>query len=150
MSDPITAATIATLLLMKFTEGTAGEAGKKLVTSLWDKIAARFQGNKQVERTLATIETEKTPESAQPLVVYLREEMKYAPDFAEEIRQLAIALQNSKSVGSQEMATDLELEGDLKAKKMSQKSESGEAIEQTMLKNIKAGSLDLGDLSQEQ
>ena len=89
MSDPITAATIATLLLMKFTEGTAGEAGKKLVTSLWDTIAARFQGNKQVERTLATIETEKTPESAQPLVVYLGEEMKYAPDFAEEIRQLA-------------------------------------------------------------
>ena len=89
MSDPITAATIATLLLMKFTEGTAGEAGKKLVTSLWDKIAARFQGNKQVERTLATIETEKTPESAQPLVVYLDEEMNYAPDFAKEIRQLA-------------------------------------------------------------
>jgi hypothetical protein len=89
MSDPITAATIATLLLMKFTEGTAGETGKKLVTSLWDKIAARFQGNKQVERTLATIETEKTPEAAQPLVAYLGEEMKYAPDFAEEIRQLA-------------------------------------------------------------
>ena len=89
MSDPITAATIATLLLMKFTEGTAGEAGKKLVTSLWDTIAARFQGNKQVERTLATIETEKTPESAQPLVVYLDEEMNYAPDFAKEIRQLA-------------------------------------------------------------
>jgi len=89
MSDPITAATIATLLLMKFTEGTAGEAGKKLVTSLWDTIAAWFQGNKQVERTLATIETEKTPESAQPLVVYLDEEMNYAPDFAKEIRQLA-------------------------------------------------------------
>jgi hypothetical protein len=89
MSDPITAATIATLLLMKFAEGTAGETSKKLVTSLWDKIAARFQGNKQVERTLATIETEKTPEATQPLVAYLGEEMKYAPDFAEEIRQLA-------------------------------------------------------------
>lgn len=150
MSDPITAGTIATLLLMKFAEGTVGEAGKMLVTSLWDKIAARFKGNRQVERTLATIETEKTPEAAQPLVAYLDEEMNYAPDFAEEIRQLAIALQNSKSVRSQEMATDLELKGGLKAEKMAQKSKSGEAIEQTMLKNVKAESLDLGDLSQEQ
>jgi len=148
MSDPITAATIATLLLMKFTEGTAGEAGKKLVTSLWDKIAARFQGNKQVERTLATIETEKTPESAQPLVVYLGEEMKYAPDFAEEIRQLAIALQNSKSVGKMEMATDLKVRGNLEAKDMTQKS--SEPSDMTMLKNIEAEDITLGNLTQEQ
>ena len=148
MSDPITAATIATLLLMKFTEGTAGEAGKKLVTSLWDTIAARFQGNKQVERTLATIETEKTPESAQPLVVYLGEEMKYAPDFAEEIRQLAIEIQALKPVGKQEMATDLTLEGDLEAEKMTQKSQ--EVSDQTMLKNVEAKNIKLGDLTQEQ
>ena len=148
MSDPITAATIATLLLMKFTEGTAGEAGKKLVTSLWDKIAARFQGNKQVERTLATIETEKTPESAQPLVVYLGEEMKYAPDFAEEIRQLAIALQNSKPVGKMEMATDLKVKGDLEAKDMMQKS--AEPSDMTMLKAVEAENITLGNLTQEQ
>jgi len=148
MSDPITAATIATLLLMKFTEGTAGEAGKKLVTSLWDKIAARFQGNKQVERTLATIETEKTPESAQPLVVYLGEEMKYAPDFAEEIRQLAIALQNSKPVGKMEMATDLKVKGDLEAKDMTQKS--AEPSDMTMLKAVEAENITLGNLTQEQ
>ena len=148
MSDPITAATIATLLLMKFTEGTAGEAGKKLVTSLWDKIAARFQGNKQAERTLATIETEKTPESAQPLVVYLGEEMKYAPDFAEEIRQLAIALQNSKSVGKMEMATDLKVKGDLEAKDMTQKS--AEPSDMTMLKAVEAENITLGNLTQEQ
>ncbi|WP_068814189.1 hypothetical protein [Phormidesmis priestleyi] len=148
MSDPITAATIATLLLMKFTEGTAGEAGKKLVTSLWDKIAARFQGNKQVERTLATIETEKTPESAQPLVVYLGEEMKYAPDFAEEIRQLAIALQNSKPLGKMEMATDLKVRGSLEAKDMTQKS--AEPSDMTMLKAVEAENITLGNLTQEQ
>lgn len=148
MSDPMTAATIATLLLMKFTEGTAGEAGKKLVTSLWDKIAARFQGNKQVERTLATIETEKTQESAQPLVVYLEEEMNYAPDFAEEIRQLAIALQNSKPLGKMEMATDLKVTGDLEAKDMTQKS--SEPSDMTMLKTVEAENITLGNLTQEQ
>ncbi len=93
MSDPITAALIASLLVTKFTEGTAGEVGKKLVTSLWDAIATRFKGDKRAERALATVETEKTPESAQTLAVYLEDEMKTVPEFAAEVRQIAQQIQ---------------------------------------------------------
>jgi len=148
MSDPITAAVIATLLLTKFTEGVAGETGKKLATSLWDTIATRFKGDKRAERALSTIEAEKTPESAQTLAVYLEDEMNTVPEFAAQLRQIAIEIQALKPVGKQEMATDLTLEGDLEAEKMTQKSQ--EVSDQTMLKNVEAKNIKLGDLTQEQ
>lgn len=148
MSDPITAATISTLLLMKFTEGTAGEAGKKLVTSLWDAIMARFQSDKRAERALVKVETEKTPESTQTLAMYLEDEMTDAPEFAAQLRQIAIEIQALNPPVKQEMATDLKLQGDLEAQKMTQKSQ--DAADQTMLKNVEAANIKLGDLSQDQ
>lgn len=148
MADPITAATIAGLLLTKFTEGAAGETAKKLVTQLWDAIAARFKGDKRAERALATVEAEKTPESTSTIAVYLEDEMKTVPEFAAQIRQIAIEIQALEPIGRQEMATNLKLDGDLEAEKMTQRSK--EASDQTMLKNVEAKNIKLGDLTQEQ
>ncbi|MER3476554.1 MAG: hypothetical protein C4287_08395 [Leptolyngbya sp. ERB_1_2] len=111
---------------------------------LWD----RFKGDKRAERALAMVEAEKTPESAQTLAVYLEDEMKAAPEFAELVRQIVIALQAVEPLGKQEMATGLKLEGDLEAEKMTQRSK--DATDQAMLKNIEAKTIKLGDLTQEQ
>ena len=56
MTDPITAAVIVGLAVSKFTEGVAGEAGKKLVNRLWEMIAARFKGRGKVEDAIKQIE----------------------------------------------------------------------------------------------
>jgi hypothetical protein len=55
---------------------------------VWETIARRFQGNRRAEKVLKTMEIEKSPEAAESLTTYLKEEIA-DPQFATEIRQLA-------------------------------------------------------------
>ena len=150
MPEPITAATIVTLLLTSFVGGVAGEAGKQSVEKLWKAIAARFQNDDRAKRAMAAVETEKSPEAAKKLETYLDDEMTTAPEFAEALRQLVQEIQAQQPAARQEMATKLELEGDLTAKNLEQRSTKEEAIDQTMVKEVKAKNIDLGSLSQNQ
>jgi hypothetical protein len=149
MPDPITAATIAALAASKFVESGASEAGKRLIENLWNAIAQRFQNDDRAKRSLAAVETEKSPEAIKKLEFYLDDEMAAAPDFAVLLKQLVQEIQAQQPAARQEMATNLELEGDLTAKDMVQRSRTGEAIDQTMLKDVKAQNINLGNLSQE-
>ena len=97
MSEPITAAAIATILVTEFAKSSAGEAGKKLVGDLWGTIARRFKGNAAAEETLAAVKAEESPEArqeaARDLETFLRREMKDA-GFAAEVGQLAQQIMN--------------------------------------------------------
>ena len=97
MSEPITAAAIATILVTELAKSSAGEAGKKLVGDLWGAIARRFKGNAAAEETLAAVKAEKLPEArqeaARDLETFLRREMKDA-GFAAEVGQLAQQIMN--------------------------------------------------------
>lgn len=150
MTDPITAATIATLAASKFVESGAGEAGKRLIENLWTAIVQRFQHDDRAKRTLAAVETEKSPEAVKKLEFYLDDEMATAPEFATLLKQLVQEIRAQQPAARQEMATNLELEGDLTAKEMAQRSGTGKPIEQTMLKDVKARNINLGNLSQDQ
>jgi len=150
MTDPITAATIAALAANKFIESGAGEAGKRLIENLWSAIANRFQNDDRAKRVLVAVETEQSPEAIKKLEFYLDDEMTAAPEFADLLKQLVQEIQAQQPAARQEMATNLELKGDLTAKDMVQRSRTGEAIDQTMLKDVKAQSINLGNLSQDQ
>jgi hypothetical protein len=149
MAEPITAGLIAGLLVQELAKSSAGEAGKKLVGQLWEAIARRFQGDRRAEKVLQAVETEKSPEAEQALTVFLQYEMDDA-DFVRQLEPLVRQIQSLAETGKQEMATDLEVDGNLTAGDMTQRSNSREAIEQTMLKNVKAKAIDLGNLNQEQ
>lgn len=47
------------------------------------------------------------------------------------------------------LISEIELSGDLKAKDISQKGTQGSAVEQEILKGVKAQNIDMGNLSQE-
>jgi LDH2 family malate/lactate/ureidoglycolate dehydrogenase len=128
----------------------AGEAGKRLIENLWNAIANRFQNDDRAKRALTAVETEKSPEAVKKLEFYLNDEMAAAPEFAELLKQLVREIQAQQPAARLEMVTNLELEGDLKAKDMMQRSNTGKPIDQTMLKNVKAKNIDLGNLSQDQ
>lgn len=107
MSDPVTAAVIVGLAISKFTEGAAGEAGKKLASKLWDTIAARFKGRKKTEAAIAQIESSsgKAPEAQANLVRVLDGELFEDDGFAETVQQLAQQIINLEQTNSQEMVT---------------------------------------------
>jgi hypothetical protein len=149
MTDPITAATIAALAANKFVESGAGEVGKRLIENLWSAIANRFQNDDRAKRALVGVETEQSPEAIKKLEFYLDDEMTAAPEFADLLKQLVQEIQAQQPAARQEMATNLELEGDLTAKDMVQRSRSGQPIDQTMLKDVKAQNINLGNLSQD-
>ena len=88
MSEPITAAAIATILVTELAKSSAGEAGKKLVGDLWGAIARRFKGNLAAEETLAAVKVEPSAEAARDLETFLKREMKDEA-FAAEVGQLA-------------------------------------------------------------
>lgn len=149
MVEPITAAAIATLLVTELAKSSAGEAGKKLVGDLWGAIARRFQGNPAATETLEIVKADPSAENARDLETFLRIEMRDAA-FATALQQLAQQIQELQTTGAQRMVTDLEVEEVLEAGNLAQRSITGEAIEQTMVENIKAQSIKLGDLPQEQ
>jgi len=115
VSEPITAAAIATILVTELAKSSAGEAGKKLVGDLWGAIARRFKGNAAAEETLAAVKAEKLPEArqeaARDLETFLRREMKDA-GFAAEVGQLAQQIMNlDQSQRSTTMKQDIRDQG---------------------------------------
>lgn len=103
MTDPITAAVIVGLAVSKFTEGAAGEVGKKLVNQLWDTLSTRFKGRQKAEAAIAQLETSQgqAPEAQANLVRVLDGELFEDDGFAAEVQQLAqqiINIQNQNQV----------------------------------------------------
>jgi hypothetical protein len=88
MVEPITAATIASLLVTELAKSSAGEAGKKAVGELWGAIGRRFKGNEAAEEALATVKAEPSAKTGRDLETFLRREMKDGA-FAAVVEQLA-------------------------------------------------------------
>jgi hypothetical protein len=158
MTDPVTAITagaIAQLAFNEFIKSSAGEAAKKLTgealakaNELRQLIWAKFRGSDRAETALAEVEKEATPAALDKVTKLLDAEMALEPDFAAQIRQLAEEVQALK-VSRQTMASDLKVEGNLKAQSMTQRAKSGDVRDQQMLTNVEAGNIELGDLTQE-
>ena len=112
MADPITAAFIAGLVVQKFVEGAAGEAGKQLVGDLWTRIVKQFKGDKRAETVLATVvETKGEKESVEDLTTYLKGEMKQDGLFASDLQQLAEQIINVQNQSQSQVANTFTSQG---------------------------------------
>jgi len=103
MTDPITGATIATLVASKFIEGGVGKAGEKVVEKLWSMIANRFKGKTHAEQALQSVAIERTQTSINNLAACLDEEMQTSREFAMQIKQLASQIINLNQMKFQQM-----------------------------------------------
>jgi cytochrome c551/c552 len=137
------ALTAATLIATKFGEGSASELGKKAVGQLWEMVAARFKGDRRAELALQKLEQDPGTASIEKLAGYLADEMELHGEFQEMLA--AIVSEWQRAEPEQQMLVGLEVEGHLKAGNLRQ---SG-AGSQVMLKDVQAGSIELGDLTQE-
>lgn len=107
MSDPVTAAVIVGLAVSKFAESAAGEAGKKLVSQLWETIAARFKGRKKAEAAIAKIEASngQAPEAKANLARVLDGELFEDDAFAAEVQQMAQQIINLQQTDNRKVVT---------------------------------------------
>lgn len=99
MAELVSAAVVATLAAGQFvvtelTKSAAGETGKQLMTALWGKLKARFQGDDRATEALTAVETEKSAEALADLTTYVKSEMKRSPEFATEVQQMAQQILN--------------------------------------------------------
>ena len=152
MTDPITAAVIVGLAVSKFTEGVAGEAGKKLVSRLWELIAARFQGRGKVEDAIKQIEASggDAPEAEANLVRVLDGELFEDDGFREQLEQLVGEIQNQSPERVQAVLVGVKGRN-IRAKDVSAVVESGAAARQQVAVDLEAdGDIDLGKVSAKQ
>ena len=148
MTDPITATVIVGLAVSKFTEGVAGQAGKKLVSRLWELIAARFQGRGKVEDAIKQIEASDgdAPEAEANLVRVLDGELFEDDGFREQLEQLVKEIQGQSPERVQEVLMGVKGRN-IRAKDVSAVVESGAAAHQQVAVDLEAdGDIDLGNV----
>ena len=164
MAEPVTTITVATLTAVaasKFVERATEKAmdfvGPEVlkqaggpVAKLWDLIKQKFAGNSRAEEALAKVEA--GDEGAlTKLEVYLDDELADSPELKAKLLTIVAEIQALKpeAEGSQQMLVDVEAD-DIKAKNLKQRSQSDKATEQVILDGVKAKTIELGDLTQEQ
>ena len=110
MTDPatLTVGTIAALAFSKFLETSAGEAAKKLtpavlkkMDALRAKIWAKLRGVPVADKLQNTVEKDErvTEQEIQQLTPLLEQAIKSDPNFAKEIQQLAIEINQEIEIG---------------------------------------------------
>jgi hypothetical protein len=89
--EPVTLAGVAVALLAtKAVEAAGGEAGKRLVSELWDKVKAKLAG----KEALADVEAKPDDQRAwAALELRLEEALKAEPAFQEELEKLVGEIQ---------------------------------------------------------
>ena len=150
MTDPITAAVIVGLAVSKFTEGVAGEAGKKLVNRLWEMIAARFKGRGKVEDAIKQIEASggDAPQAEANLVRVLDGELFEDDGFRGQLEQLVREIQDQSPERVQEVLVGVKGRN-IRAKDLN--AESGAAAHQRLAADLEADEdIDLGNVSAKQ
>lgn len=104
MTDPLTAAAIATLAFegaIKAGAGKLTEVGINQAKLLWDKIVAKFQGNSMAEEAIADAAEQQSTEILQEEVVpLLKVAMRKDPEFAREIQNIAQKINQEVIEGS--------------------------------------------------
>ena len=146
----ITAAVIVGLAVTKFTEGAAGEAGKKLTNQLWDTIAARLKGRKKAEAAIAQIEASRgqAPEAQANLVRVLDGELFEDDEFREQLEEAVKAIQAQAPQRVQEVLVGVKGRN-IRAKDIT--AEAGGAASQRVASDLEAsGDIDLGNISAKQ
>jgi hypothetical protein len=154
MTDPvtITAAVIVGLAITRFTEGAAGEAGKKLVNQLWDTIAARFKGRKKAEAAIAQLEANQgqATEAQANLVRVLDGELFEDDGFRVQLEQLVQQIQAEAPARVQDVLVGVKGRN-IRAKDVTAEAEAGSAVQQRVASDLEATEdVDMGNVSAKQ
>lgn len=157
MVEPLTAAEIVPLF---FSEATK-EGEKALVKGVADTFTDTFTDTLLVnvvreklkaegtEGLLIRAEKDPTEKNKAKLEDELQTQIDADSAFAARLQELVQQLQAQNQKIRQIVLSEIELTGDLRAKDISQKATRDGAVEQEMLKGVKAQNIDLGNLSQE-
>lgn len=151
MVETLTAAVIVSLF---FSEAIK-EGGKALGKGVADKFTELVNAIREklraegTEGLLLRAENQPTEVNKAKLQEELQTQMDADEGFAHKIKEIVEQLQAEDERVRQVVLSEIELSGDLKAKDISQKATPGSAVEQEMLKGVKAQNIDVGNLNQE-
>ena len=147
----LTATAIATLIFSKALEKGGEQLGKAVsdkIGKLLNLIREKFQ-KEGVERKLTKAQEEPNEKNKKRFERELAEQMEDDEAFAKKLKELVEQIKAEDEKVSQIILSEIELTGDLKAQDISQKATRSSAVEQEMLKQVKAQNIDVGNLSQE-
>lgn len=150
-SITLTATAIATLIFSKALETSGeklGEAASNKIGQLLNLIHAKFQ-KEGVEGKLTKAQEEPNEKNKSRFERELAEQMEDDEAFAKQLKELVEQIKAEDEKVSQIILSEIELTGDLKAQGIRQKATRSGAVEQEMLKKVKAQNIDVGNLSQE-
>ena len=147
----LTATAIATLIFSKALE----KGGEKLVTAISGKIGQllnlirkKFQ-QEGVEGKLTKAQEEPNEKNKSRFERELAEQMEDDEAFAKQLKELVEQIKAEDEKVRQIILSEIELTGNLKAQGIRQEATCSGAVEQEMLKKVKAQNIDVGNLSQE-
>lgn len=147
----LTVKAIATLIFSKALE----KGGEQLVTAISGKIGQllnlireKFQ-QEGVEGKLTKAQEEPNEKNKSRFERELAEQMEDDEAFAKQLKELVEQIKAEDQTIFQSVLSEIELTGDLKAQGIGQKATRSGAVEQEMLKKVKAQNIDVGNLSQE-
>ena len=151
MVETLTAGVIVSLFFSEaFKEG--GKALGKGVADTFAKLVNTIREKLKAEGTEGLLKrTEKDPSEANKIKLQdeLQTQIDTDSDFANQLKELVELLKAQDEKIRQVVLSEIEISGDLKAKDITQKASRDGAVEQEMLKGVKATNIDVGNLNQE-
>lgn len=151
MVEPLTAAVIVSLLFSEAVKEGGKALGKGVIdtfTQLVNTIREKFQAH-SIDGILTLAQNQPTETNKAIFQNVLQTQMDADEAFANKLKELIQQLQAQDERVRQVVLSEIELSGDLKAKDISQKATRSGAVEQEMLKGVKAQNIDVGNLNQE-
>lgn len=151
MVEPLTAAVIVTLFFSEAIKEGGKALGKGVAdkfTELVNTIREKFKAE-GTEGLLKRAESDPTEKNKEKLQDELQTQMDADEAFANKLKELVQQLQAQDERIRQVVLSEIELTGNLTAKDINQKATRSGSVEQEMLKQVKAGNIDVGNLNQE-
>ena len=153
MVEPLTAAEIVPLFFSEATKESEKALVKGVADTFTDTLLVNVVREKLkaegTEGLLIRAEKDPTEKNKAKLEDELQTQIDADSAFAARLQELVQQLQVQNQKICQVVLSEIELTGDLKAKDISQKATRDGAVEQEMLKGVKAQNIDFGNLSQE-
>jgi hypothetical protein len=150
--EPFTALAMAAAKLL-FDEATK-ETGRGFGKAVTEKIEQLGQLIREklhmagTEGLLKRAEQQPTEKNIELVRTEIETHLDEDPQFAGQFQQLFAQIQQA-GFSKQEMLTAIELEGDLEAEELIQRSDSGGKVHQQMLSDVKAKNIKIGQAKQE-
>ncbi len=151
MVEPLTAAVIVSLFFSEAIKEGGKDLGKGVAdkfTELVNTIREKFKAE-GTEGLVTRAQNQPTEANKEKLRDELQTQMEADTTFANQVKLLVEQLQAQDERIRQIVLSEIEITGDLKAQDISQKATRGSAVDQEMLKGVKATNIDLGNLNQE-